>query len=690
MENQNEIVQSFFDGVLLCMTSYRKAVSSYYRIYQCIYDVGASFQVWHHSLYSGSMYEGLPSSVCGDQDSMIVYDRFPTVVWYDTTLVDDGEIPSKNTAVVEQIEEHPAFARLKVFDKKSLENTEVVNSINEAGYINGKKLVSSLKYDDDELNGPAMTSLYNKNFPSAGEQDSVPAFRCPIWPEHARNFMNRTKPSGWPSNDLLYKIESKGCHLVAAGIPGNNYDENELVWRLSFSAAELELIHNMSQPMYTCMFAMKAILKTEWSQPETWQRKPICSYFIKTVCFWICEDVRCEELSVMELLYKILEKFIVCYRRKHLPNFFIVEHNLIGHLDDAMCTHVIKWLSRIRDDLFVVCLNSLEIDGKISDVIEEFANDNQIKLFEKDEDGEDDFTRFHAFLKTESQYIDVKSQIINMINTIKPGGEIYLFDQTYRVAEFATFNDDPIPEAFVKYKECKEILMAVPEDIILPVIERLEEVVFEGYAKVFQQSLYRYLGRMFLNLWSYLLDIGDEKRSEKSFQKAIKYSELGREMVHPDGYSDLGFVGCVQLLMCYYLRGNNWDKVDKLIEEVNPLLMKAVSNENWRNGFSDIVVPMFNHLKPTPWQLGDEELFSRLISHFYRITLLLNPVTFSFYIIARNYIRRGECTEAQKTVDDLKAFIEQDFSVTPENYAVATLQIEILDNLMKPNEQMIN
>ena len=682
MDNENEFVQGFFDGVLLCMSSYRKAVSSYYRIYQRIYDVGASLNVWHRSLYSGSMYEGLPSSVCGDQDSMIIYNRFPTVVCDEASISAGGEISSKNTVTVERIEGHPAFAYLKVLDKCSLENTEVANSINGACYVNGKKLVASLKYDEDELNGPAMTSLYDKNFPSAGEQDNVPAFRFPKWPEHAKYFINRTTSSGWPSADLRQKIELKGCHLVAAGIPGKTYDENEFVWRWSFSAAELELIHNMSQSMYTCMFAMKAILKKKWTQPEAWQQKLICSYFIKTICFWLSEEVRCEGKGVMELLYKILNRFIICYEERHLPNYFLVEHNLISHLNNEMCAHVIKWLEEIRDDLFVVCLNSIEFDGKLEDLIEEFASDNGITSFENDEEN-DDFTELHAFLKTENLNIDVKSQIMDVINTIKPGGEVYLFDQRFRVAGFATYNDDPISEAFVKYKESKETLMVVPEDILLPVIKNLDEVVFEGYVEMFQQSLYRYLGRLFLNLWSFFSDIGEEKLSEESFKKAIQYSELGKEMVHPDGFTDHGFVGSVQLLMCYYLRSNRWDDVDKLVEEVKPLLTKAVTDENWRNGFSDICVPMFNHLRPTPWQLGDDELFSKLISHFYRITLLLNPITFAFYIIARNFIRREEYTEAQKTVEDLKAFIKQDYSVNPENHAVARLQIEILEDLIK-------
>jgi len=293
------------------------------------------------------------------------------------------------------------------------------------------------------------------------------------------------------------------------------------------------------------------------------------------------------------------------------------------------------------------------------------------------EGAEDDYTEFLNYLRENDDADDLLSPLLTQI---QPGSHVYVFDQRFRLAECSTFADDPISEAFVKYKDSKETLFVVPEDVLLPVIKALDDIVFEPHAKMYRQSLNRYLGRIYLNLSSYLFGI-DKDLSQKSFQKAIEYSELGKEMVHHDGWTDEGFVGMAQLIMCYYL-SHRWEEMEQLLKDIKPLLIKAIADEDWRNGFADIPILMTNHLRPIPWQKGDVELFSKLISHFYRILLLINPITFVLYVFARNFIRKGEIAEARISVDEMKAFINSDYAVNPENCAVAQIKIDILEKLL--------
>ena len=668
MENE------FLEAVLLCTTSNQRAISSYYRIYQYIHDIGASFQIWHQSKFTGSMYEGLTDKVCGDQDSMIIYNEFPLVI----EASQDKVIPHQinNIVLAETIEGYPAYVKLKTVNKEALDNSKVSNSVNEEGYLDGKKLVDSLKFKEDTLHGPAMTSLYNKNFPNAGEQDTVPAFACLEWPSLSASFLTRTSSSGWPLESLRREIQSKGCHLVAAGISGSL--ENKLEWRWSFSVAELELIHRMSQSMYTCMFSMKAVIRKYWIQHESWESKPLCSYFLKTICLWLNEEAECDELGILNLLHLILDKLIKCYNEKRMPHYFIPAQNLIGHLHNDMCKCVVDWLNNIKENLLVIVLNSLDIDGKLIDAIDDFAEDNSIALYEKDkEDSENDYTQFVNFLREND---DLNNAFSAFLTQIQPGGPCYLFDQRFRLAEYSTFTDDPLSEPLMIYKESKETLFCVPEDILLPVIKALSDIVFEPYVEIYRQSLYRYLGRLYLNVSSHLSEV-NEDLAQKSFRKAIEYSELGKEMIHPDGWSDEGFLGMTQLIMCYYLN-QRWEELEEQLNEIKPLLSRAVADPEWRNGISDIPIPMYNHLRPIPWENGDAELFKELISHFYRIALLLNPITFVQYVFARNFIRKGEITEAKMSIDDMKSFIESDYSVNPENYRVAKVKIDILEKLL--------
>jgi len=672
MENESSI-NKFLENVLLCTTSNRQATSSYYRIYQHTYDIGASYQIWHQSKFTGSMFEGFADKVCGDQDSMIIYKEFPLVKPASQNKVEDDEI---NIVLAEPIEGYPAYVKLKTKNKGSLNNMNVLNSVNEEGYVDGKKLLETLKFKEDTLHGPAMTSLYNKNYPSTGEQDSVPAFACPELPSLSLSFFTRRARSGWPPEKFRKEIQSKGCHVVAAGISGSL--ENELEWRWSFSVAELELIHHMSQSMYTCMFSMKAIMKKNWIHQESWDKKPFCSYFLKTICLWLNEEVECGALDIVELLCLIIDKLIKCYNEKFMPHYFIPAQNLIGHLNDGLCDCVVDWLNNIKEDLPVVLLNSIDIDGKLIDAIDDFADDKRISLYEQDVEGaEDDYTKFLNYLRENDDADDLLSPLLTQI---QPGSHVYVFDQRFRLAECSTFADDPISEAFVKYKDSKETLFAVPEDVLLPVIKALDDIVFEPHAKMYRQSLNRYLGRLYLNLSSYLFGI-DKDLSQKSFQKAIEYSELGKEMVHHDGWTDEGFVGMAQLIMCYYL-SHRWEEMEQLLKDIKPLLIKAIADEDWRNGFADIPILMTNHLRPIPWQKGDVELFSKLISQFYRILLLINPITFVLYVFARNFIRKGEIAEARISVDEMKAFINSDYAVNPENCAVAQIKIDILEKLL--------
>ena len=675
---KKKIINEFLDAVLLCKTSSHKLIASYYRIQQKIFDIGARFQIYHTSDFTGSMFEGLPAEVCSDEDSMITYRDFPLV----KLDIKDHEFQSNeksNIVFAQTISENAAFVKLKTYNKDDIELI-VSHSINDEGFINGKILVESLRFDEDVIHGPAMTSHIYEQYPSVGKRDNVPALFCPKWPSLYSTFGSRFSASGWPTVELREKIVLKGCHLVPVGIPASSTKDIE--WRWSFSVAEKELIHHMDQSMYTCMFALKAIKQKHWVANESWSRNPFVSYFLKTTCLWLCEELDCTEMKITELIGLVIDKLKNYYSDHYLPHYFIPEQNLIGNLDSDICKHVVNWLDEVKKDFFVKCLSSIEIDGQLEGVFDGIMVENDISCLQINDRGEYDFAALFTFFNENE---NAKNVLLFLNDQIKPGGRCYIFDYRLKLGEYSTFSDDSISFGLMKYKEYEadDVIFAIPDDILLEIIEDIESIVFEPYVAMYKQSLYRYLGRLYSDVSSYLFE-RNKDLSLKSYQKAVKYYQVGKVMTHHNGWSDEGFVGMVNLIMCYYLN-QEWLTLAEVLEEFKPLLDKALVDADWRNGFADIPVFKINHLNPIPWQKGDNQIYSKLVSRvckYYSYLILLDPTLFTLYVIARNSIRQGQYDNAKEAFHRIKAFQEEETPCNEQNEAIGDVLIEIIENLL--------
>ena len=154
--------------------------------------------------------------------------------------------------------------------------------------------------------------------------DFVCCLRVVSWPILAQDWVHRERFSGWPAVSTIKQIVSNGCHVVPIGVPKKAGREPE--WRLSFSAAEIELAHSLSESMISVYGLFKYLIKNEVTK-----QLEIKSYYLKNLFFWACEgkpqDFWKRENLALCLVY-LMEKLEDHLKKGELPHYFVPENNL--------------------------------------------------------------------------------------------------------------------------------------------------------------------------------------------------------------------------------------------------------------------------------------------------------------------------------------------------------------------------
>lgn len=93
-----------------------------------------------------------------------------------------------------------------------------------------------------QINGPC-ASWRSEHF----AMDIVYSIASAYWPPDASSFAKRCNL--WPKPDLVQDIVKSGCHVVPTGPTSDNED---LIWRISFSLAERKILNNMNHFQFLC------------------------------------------------------------------------------------------------------------------------------------------------------------------------------------------------------------------------------------------------------------------------------------------------------------------------------------------------------------------------------------------------------------------------------------------------------
>ncbi|KAF0308945.1 hypothetical protein FJT64_019892 [Amphibalanus amphitrite] len=126
-------------------------------------------------------------------------------------------------------------------------------------------------------------------------------------------FVNRERPSGQPSKDLVKKLSEMEIYLV----------EKDDLFRISFSRLESEVIRSMTKPQRICLVLLKHCAAVAGSE--------LCSYELKTAMMWVCER-RAPELwtwdGMLESMMAVFDFLQECAEQRALPCYFYRRINL--------------------------------------------------------------------------------------------------------------------------------------------------------------------------------------------------------------------------------------------------------------------------------------------------------------------------------------------------------------------------
>ncbi|CAC5397485.1 unnamed protein product [Mytilus coruscus] len=308
---------------------------------------------YNTQISSGSLAEGLdlPGS---DEDIMYVLNEAVVIRNVrNTKYLHHCKHSLQHTIfVMETDNDHYGFTRLRLIAAGDgfFNNitSECFESTAKGLYLSVNGFVNNMKKKFPHLHlishGPCLTDKYQ-------DDDLAFCLRSKYLPYKASPWAIRCRRQ-WPSNVVIDKIKQFGCLLVPIG-PKNVSDSN-ILWRLSFSMAEKQLVHSFNFTQFLCYALLKITLKRIVNTNND-VKELLCSYFMKTALFWVSEEVDIETFQIPKLFFCFflcLNKLISWVKNCYCPNYFIPEHNM--------------FLEKITPDnnkMLLRVLNTIQSDG---------------------------------------------------------------------------------------------------------------------------------------------------------------------------------------------------------------------------------------------------------------------------------------------------------------------------------------
>lgn len=225
------------------------------------------------------------------------------------------------------------------------------------------------------------------------------AFECE-WPPVADEWVGRKRLCGWPSKDLVQKIQDQGVRVVPSA---SNVSKDESEWKLEFIAAENMLIQQALEVVHVdCFRATKLIL--DWlSISET-----LCTPVLKHTFFYFCEETGCDQWTAKPglCLVRFMLKLLNNSKLKCFPNYFMKDLNMLDSHDIAV--QLQKCTRRLMAALYhpFVCLySSLDKTLVFQDILEQIFDDLIGDIHEHVVDSNDFESVQGCFVKTVAKIV---------------------------------------------------------------------------------------------------------------------------------------------------------------------------------------------------------------------------------------------------------------------------------------------
>ena len=168
-----------------------------------------------------------------------------------------------------------------------------------------------------------------------------------ILPE-SRSFLQRSRASGWPSQELLEAAISEGCGLVATGPRERKADDT--FWRISFAMSERVLVKSLTNAQIRAYLFFKSL-----SKEKLWEPECLSSYMLKNILFWTLELIPqeqwCED-NMHGCIESLVDMLCAYLDQGMIPNYFIPKQNLLASMDAEILKEVTKKAHSLQENLF--------------------------------------------------------------------------------------------------------------------------------------------------------------------------------------------------------------------------------------------------------------------------------------------------------------------------------------------------
>ncbi|XP_071142024.1 cyclic GMP-AMP synthase-like [Mytilus edulis] len=266
---------------------------------------------------SGSKAEGIDLKG-SDYDLMILCDYYRVY-----ECLNDGQYDlDKIMLSMDTDDTKPGFTKLMLGDNLFHNLVKQIltwfETVGEKTYLSSKRVREKDLKDDIVIHGPCQST-------PGGGFDFATCLRCKEWISPAQQWIHRSRTT-WPDYTLVTSSVKYGVLFVPVGC--KNSPNEDLQWRISFSVTEKWLIHSFSHTQLLCYALMKIILK---DIIKLRHGDLICSYFIKTIMFWLSEEISPIEWkpdSMTSCFLKYFKRLVYCVEYQTCLHYFIPEINL--------------------------------------------------------------------------------------------------------------------------------------------------------------------------------------------------------------------------------------------------------------------------------------------------------------------------------------------------------------------------
>lgn len=311
---------------------------------------------------SGSKSEGL-NLKGSDIDLMLIDNNFK-VYESEREAVQEQEV----VLYMDTTDTRPSFTHLHLYTdynsiyitlRKMLEKHGVKHLLSNVLYK--KFLLQILRVTPlNKIHGPCVSDV-NETY------DFAYSLKCDKWISQAAPWISRPR-SSWLSPEIISKITMTGVLFVPVGLKGSINEEVE--WRMSFSVAEKILIFSFNHTQLLCYALLKILLK-EIIEKDIDLKGVLCSYYLKTLMFWISDDsdpTIWRRENIIQCFMACLQRLLYCVEYLSLLHYFIPDYNFF---DTRLKTHEdiekMKKLSNLLKTLYQQGIQCFSVSESLHD-----------------------------------------------------------------------------------------------------------------------------------------------------------------------------------------------------------------------------------------------------------------------------------------------------------------------------------